>query len=385
MNIETALTYIPYETHPAFVGVAFDDDPDIAALTENVRRLMENIRSRVKLPSTDVVHLFNSRLVPAIDQLFAALIERNQELENETNFFTSLKEKMFELIRADYTIFAERGTHAYIEHSPAADAIADSLSRDGFWFGQLSPEAVKFLEDTVAEAKQLLWNRYEQEGKYNRESLSINRWSVETQMRFATVFNNEIINNALSNYMGAEYSFGGPAFELSVPKTMWWKERYGRNDESVPSAYYHNDEGLGFPKMICYLSDVGLTNGPTSLLTKDPGRSTLNWIAGRALDTARPRAIKVGETNMKEALTGTELGRRCFARLPREMRSLGHCGNDILAGSPEEAFILANQVIMTGGLGQFVLFDGTRTFHRGGIVEEGHRWAFQCVYERKRS
>jgi len=383
MNAVPGLTRVRYEDHPAFAGVPFDDDPETAALASALGATLEQIRTRAKLPSTDVVHLLNSRIPPIIDPLFARLTERNGDLYYAADFFQRLKAKLIELIIQDYEVYADRGTHVYADHSETADSIAESLQKQGFWFGLLTPEAVQLLNDTVAEAKKTLWSRYENEKHIDREALTVNRWGGAEYSALAAVFNNEIVLNALSNYMGGSYVFMGCAFELSVPHTRWWTRRYGRDDESPLSAYYHNDESLRHPKMICYLCDVGETNGPTSLLPVGFEGEILGWIAGRALDHVREARGRDDVCSMDGALVATEPGRRVFARLPKAMRSLGHFGNDILAGSSQEAFILANRAVMTGGPGQFVLFDGARVPHRGGIVDQGHRWAFQVIYERK--
>ena len=382
MNAVPGLTRVRYEDHPAFADIPFDDDPETAALADALDAVLDTIRTRAKLPSTDVSHLLNSRVPPLLDPLFARLIERNGDLEYAADFFQRLKAKIVDLILADFGVHANRGVHVYVDHSEMADSIAGSLQSQGFWFGVLVPEAVRLLENTVAEAKKTLWSRYESGKHLDRESLSINQWGPSEMGAFSAVFNNEIVLNALTNYMGAPQVFMGCAFELSVPGTRWWQKRYGREDESGPAAYYHMDLGLNFPKMICYLCDVDSANGPTSLMTAELGRSTLGWISGRALDAVKEVLGREG-ISMDHVLVATELGRRVFARLPKAMRNLGHFGNDILAGSPEESFIQANQIFMTGGAGQFVLFDGTRVPHRGGIVETGHRWAFQVIYERK--
>jgi len=114
----------------------------------------------------------------------------------------------------------------------------------------------------------------------------------------------------------------------------------------------------------------------------DLTHSTVSWVSARALDCVREVLGREGITDMSSLVVGTDAGRRCFAALPKEMRCIGHFGNDILANSPEEAFIVANRTVMTGPAGTFVLFDGARVAHRGGIVKAGHRWALQVIYSK---
>jgi hypothetical protein len=377
------LSDIRYERHPAFSGVAFDDDAQIESLAAALSAVVEDVRNRAMLPSTDVAYQLRTRVEPAADRLFAALKDKHGEIEIFGAFVERLKQQVMTLLAEDLGVLADRGVHVYVDTSPRADAIADSLCERGFWPGCLDAAAVSVLNTAMAGAKKLLWTRHEAERRIDRESLSINEWDGTTSAVLAKVFNEPDIVAALSNYMGGRYAYSGCAFELSVPETVWWGNRYGRDDESVETAYYHLDQSWRFPKMICYLSEVTDETGPTALLSAGLRQSELSWATGRALDGIHIDPNRGTDMSMAKMLVCSDLGRKCFAALPKEMRCLGHFGNDLLAGSPEERYFVSNRKVMTGSAGSFVVFDGSRTAHRGGIVRKHHRWAFQVVYAKQ--
>jgi hypothetical protein len=377
------LSDVRYERHPAFSDVAFNQDAEIEDLADVLGAALEMVCDLAKLPSTDIAHQLRRRVEPAADRLFAALKDRNRDIEIFSEFAERLKRQLMVLIAEDVGVLADRGVHVHADRSSRADAITDSLGERGFWLGRLDPSAVPLLETAMVGPKKLLLERHEIQRRIDRETLSINKWDGPTSVTLAKVFNESDIVTAISNYMGARYAYAGCAFELSVPGTTWWGNRYGRRDESPETAYYHLDQSWRFPKMICYLSDVTDETGPTALLAAELRQSALSWVTGRALDGIQVDPNRDIHTNMAKMLICSDVGRKCFAALPKAMRCLGHFGNDLLAGSPEERYFVSNRTVMTGPAGTFVLFDGSRTAHRGGIVKRHHRWAFQVVYAKQ--
>lgn len=377
------LSSIRYESHPAFAGVQFDADPAITHLADELSAAIEATCRRAKLPSTDVQHRFKTQIAPAADRLFAALKEKNRHIAVFAEFADRLQRQVMMIVAEDIGVVADRAIHAYVDRSARADAVADSLWDRGHWFGRFDEAAINALDAAVASHKKMLWELHEGQHRIDRENLSINQWDGMTAEALNAVFNEPDIVAGISNYMGAPYAYSGCAFELSVPGTVWWSNRYGRNDESAEAAYFHLDQSSVFPKMLCYLSDVDEENGATSLLSVDLEHSNLSWTTGRALDGIHVDPNRGIDTNMAKMIVASDLGRRCFAALPKEMRCLGHFGNDLLAGSPEERYLLNNRTVMTGPKGTFVVFDGSRTGHRGGIVNARHRWAFQVIYAKR--
>jgi hypothetical protein len=66
--------------------------------------------------------------------------------------------------------------------------------------------------------------------------------------------------------------------------------------------------------------------------------------------------------------------------LPETLRFNSHFGWDILSGSQLEDVIADSEEVMLGDSGKFVVFDGSRLLHRGGLIEEGERLVLQVIF-----
>jgi hypothetical protein len=377
-----SLSGLGYESHPAFDGLVFETDPAIDAAAEELAQQLADLERRASLPSTAIDPLIETRILPELAALFERLKQRHADLPGFGDFADRLQAGMTGLIRDDLAVCGDRGTHAFINHSPEADTITLALDRRGYQLGRFDATVVEQLLRIVAREQKRILERWERDGLRDRESLSFNQWPPADHALLGEVFNEPALAAGLSNYMGARYMFMGTALELSVADADWWQGRHEASHESEPAAYYHLDMTSRNPKLICYLSDVDEATGPTSLLCGGLSDPLLTRIAARALDPIRNDRAPADRTDMAAMVTGSEAGRRHFAALPPALRAIGHFGNDVLAGSPQEAHILAHQVVMTGPAGSFVLFDGARVPHGGGIVKAGRRWALQCVYQR---
>ena len=67
-------------------------------------------------------------------------------------------------------------------------------------------------------------------------------------------------------------------------------------------------------------------------------------------------------------------------RLPREMRFDSHLGWDVYPGSALESSLMQSEQRMMGPAGTFIVFDGARLLHRGGMVRSGERIALQVIF-----
>lgn len=372
-----AMARIKYEHHPAYADEHFNTDVRASELARQADAAVTLLQRQSMLPSTDVKTEFERFVVPALDALFEHLKAAYRD-DYRQIFFGQLSDKVSLLLKEDFRIAGSRGTHCYSKKSDRADALFDELLGAGFFLGRFADgESFKALGKAMAPYQATLMARYKDEGRTDRTSLSFNEWPRDVHEIMRSVFEEPDIVAALSNYMGMRIRFGGAAFELSVPEARWWRSRYGIEEESMEAAYFHLDQSSIYPKMLCYLSEVGPGNGPTSILPFDLEDSAFVSAFARAMDSQ----FDLGEGRINpNHLLKLDWGRRCLAALPKELCCVAHFGNDCMVGSEEERLIRESQVKMIGPPGQYIVFDGARMAHRGGNVTEGHRWAFQVIY-----
>jgi hypothetical protein len=77
--------------------------------------------------------------------------------------------------------------------------------------------------------------------------------------------------------------------------------------------------------------------------------------------------------------------RKHFMKLPNNLRFNSHLGWDIIPESPLESEIAEAEEILLGEAGTFIVFDGSKLLHRGGLIEAGERIVLQVVFTQKAS
>ena len=199
-------------------------------------------------------------------------------------------------------------------------------------------------------------------------------------------FNYNGTNKLVSQYMNCEYEVTGCALEFSPSNANWW-QGYGSAD--IKTKYIHLDNSSINPKAICYLSDVNLENGPTSFFPRVYENLEINYLqdlVGRNV----PIISSSKNLNKLKKIIGNDFNffdniiiRKLFMCLPEEFLFNSHIGWDIPADSFLEKKLLNSEKTFTGNAGSYVLFDGAKLFHRGGMVKSGHRIALQIVFGKR--
>jgi hypothetical protein len=192
----------------------------------------------------------------------------------------------------------------------------------------------------------------------------------------------------LGSYTGRKMLVAGLALELSVPQLGWWANVFDCLGEPPRTLYAHLDESIAFPKAIVYLSDVDNENGPTSCYPHVYDHLQLNplqELVGRVIGTGSIGAASSSKLKVLYARTyhqamSAELFRRHFMRLPASMRFNSHFGWDLIYGSELEGLLLRSERKMIGPSGKFIVFDGSKLVHRGGLIQHGERIALQVVF-----
>ena len=386
MQVLKTLMERSYQSHPAFnFKTPSWEVPDETLLTfSRAYSLARTVGSRLDRKSFSAVR---ADCQQGLLGVFSSLQEQCSD-EFEERFLTELRNECVRLLDEELTWYAKQTRARFVDlDKPAGRLDAVGLQTDRHYFGQLSQDAVD--EIRALAAKHLDGFRANAvAGRLTREDLSVNAGGNVRAIR--DVLNREFkslgVLDAVSACTGRKTRVTGLALELSVPLASWWKNAIEGLDRPPKTLYAHLDEGIAFPKSIVYLSDVAEQNGPTScfpgayeamLLT--PLQELIGRIVGNVGNNpASPLNAYYGKQYHQSI--NSENFRRHFMRLPESLRFNSHMGWDIFPGCELEAQLVALEKKMIGPAGTFIVFDGARLLHRGGLMEQGERVALQVIF-----
>ena len=69
-----------------------------------------------------------------------------------------------------------------------------------------------------------------------------------------------------------------------------------------------------------------------------------------------------------------------FYKLPSSLRFYSHFGWYVEPESKLENLMVKNEIKMMGNKGKYIVFDGAKLLHRGGLIENENRIALQIVF-----
>jgi hypothetical protein len=255
------------------------------------------------------------------------------------------------------------------------------------FFGELTSGAVRELQ-RLAKNDVERFRLMAAAGKLKREDLSLSTGATTRAIR--GVLNREFrslgVLEAVSAYTGRKTQVFGLALELSVSQATWWRNAIEGLDRPPETLYAHIDETISCPKAIVYLTDVTKQNGPTSCY---PGAyeamqlNPLQELVGRVVGTVGTRfnsPLKTFYAKRYHQSMNSENFRRHFMRLPSSLRFNSHLGWDVMPGSELERQLASSERKLIGPAGAFIVFDGARLLHRGGLMEDGERVALQVIF-----
>ena len=324
-----------------------------------------------------------SKLIDEAGDIFHELILQAND-EHEHQFLVELELQSLRLLNEELDYY--RSAKIAKDQGNSQNSRVKAMALERHFFGVLSTDAIsKILKISSDEIKE--FRSRAKNNKVTRDDLSTNGGKVVKQI--IKVLNKEFgtqgVLDAVNAYMGAKYVVGGLAIELSVPQSTWWRDKL--NTSATPRTMYaHLDESIIYPKAIVYLSDVGSENGPTicypSIYEKF-GFNALQEIIGRVVhipgSVEESSLTKYYGRSYHQAMS-SENFRRHFMRLPPELRLHSHMGWDVIASSELESKFINCERTMTGPAGTFIVFDGGRLFHRGGLIESGERFVLQVIF-----
>jgi hypothetical protein len=323
----------------------------------------------------------------ALESIFGGLRAQTDDTY-EHRFLQELQAECVRLLRVELACFRAAGLRDSVElGSLQQQRDALQLQAQRCYFGQLpQPVVQEFLAIGAPEIAR--FRAHAQAGRVTRDDLSANSGpAVRAIMRgLNREFRALGVLDAVSAYAGSRMSVTGLALELSVPQATWWGNVFEALPRAPDTLYAHLDESIAHPKSIVYLTEVGEDNGPTGAYLhalESLGLHPLQEIIGRIIGNVgnaadSPLHAYYGKTYHQSM--SSERFRRHFMRLPACLRFNSHLGWDVCPDSPLEDALRRGEHRMVGAAGTFIVFDGGRLLHRGGMVRSGERIALQVIF-----
>jgi hypothetical protein len=183
-----------------------------------------------------------------------------------------------------------------------------------------------------------------------------------------------------ARYRGHAMEVAHISLHFSDSRQRWYKDCYRDVEEPTSQlAYLHYDYEPGMLKAIHYLGEVSSKSGVFSYI---PGshrwrRSLFRLCLLREMDRQHGRFFPgVGSSFYYRPRFISIAERKRMMALPSLFHGSSHFGDDICDSDRQGVRLLAQERAVLDS-SSFILFDGARGLHRGSIVEEGERWAFQ--------
>lgn len=375
MNLQNALIS-NYSNHPAF---KVDREPlnlDYDKLTK-FNALFGSSRE----PISDLVI---PELVELVDDIFRGLL--NQQLDTyERAFLVELQEQILKFLKDEFKFRVKLKKQRLKRHESQA------LQENAFFYSKLSENTRNEILK-LAEPQLKIFRERAKQGLLKRSDLSINDGKLVNQIAklIDNDFKSQAVFDSVSDYVGIKYSFTGLSLELSVAGSTWWKNSI-QGVTPPRTMYAHLDESIFAPKAIVYLTDVNEKNGPTSSypgiydgLQNNPLQDIIGRIIGRVGNSPDSILFDYYQKSYHQSM-GSLNFRKHFMLLPDLLKFNSHFGWDILTGAALEDFIAGSEEVLLGEAGNFVVFDGSRLLHRGGLIEQGERLVLQVIFWPKES
>lgn len=326
----------------------------------------------------------------ALDDVFDSFDAQTSEARLR-HFLAELRQECRRVALVGIEFARQVSRAAFADMKPSTPGYLRRLERDRCFLGQLPDrhrdEIREVSRDSVAKFRDRA-----AAGKLTRDDLSDNRGPVIKALTqcLNDAFGAMGILDAVSLYSGRPMAVSGLALELSVPQSTWWRNAFPSLPRPPRTLYAHLDESVDHPKSIVYVSSVDETNGPTGYyphaydsLVLNPLQELVSRVVGNVGNDAKSPLREYYAKPYHQSMCSGPF-RAHYMSLPAELRFNSHFGWDILPDSGAEQQLAANEARMTGPAGTFVVFDGARLLHRGGLIDSGERVAMQVIFSDSR-
>ncbi|MFS4461108.1 hypothetical protein [Bdellovibrio sp. HCB2-146] len=378
-----------YHEHPAFQNERGSSKLDTEELEKfetayvAIRNFGNMLTEREFLKLAEKCH-------SGINNIFNSFKEQARD-SYEQLFWSELGTKVARLLIKEMQCYRKHNNKHKISFGSLDNLhLASQLKENRYFFGSLGKSTTKKINE-IGSQNLNFFRENVKRGMLTREDLSVN--SDRSIREMIDLLNYDFdrcgINAAVSAYMGKDMVVAGVAHELSIPQSKWWESTFSGLPRPPKTLYAHVDESIANPKAIVYLSDVSMENGPTSCypgLYENLKLGFLQQLIGRVVLTVgleKESALKNYYTRSYHQSISSESFRQHFMLIPPEIRFNSHLGWDILPNSKIESAMVSREVFLTGSAGRFIVFDGARLFHRGGLIESGDRVALQVIFDEK--
>lgn len=315
-------------------------------------------------------------VVAPLDSIFANL-EYQSTSNIEKSFIAELKSLVVSRLRGEYKFYNSLSSEQLNNYRSLPDQVI--LVR-------------RFSVFTTAVIKLMCFQKIRRlqsrarKGVNNREDLTYDQgiFSILLRSVLWVLFRCNGVIAELKKSWGNQVGVIGVGLELSVPDASWWQHPDGTAGNGG-ITYAHVDEAKELPKAIVYLNQVEVGNGATEFF---PGVyshcnfSPLQQLIGRVVGStgALPQSSLHKHFRQYGPNRFSKAFREMFMRLPEELRHNSHFGWDVPADDEFSQWVLQQRFRLIGPAGTYVVFDGARTLHRGGLATLGNRLVLQVVF-----
>ena len=308
---------------------------------------------------------------------FWKILEEGAKVKDSNGFkeyINKIRNSVSHDILEDLAYYNRRGTYEPIYYNCDQLEKGVQLDENGYYIESIDNLDIELFDKLIQPYKNKILKSYES-GSRSREELSINIWDNNVSEAIAKLVTTKDIPLIVSNHRFDQVDHIGFALELSPPDAQWWKNKYDDRcfNGSRDTVYYHYDESRVVYKAILYLNDITSEEyGATSVIPQSYkwNLPRFQWAIGRAIGGPPSSGDELSTENYIEY----------FMQFPECSQFVSGFGWDVLKDSAIEKKLIQERQIITGPKGTIVVFAGGNIIHRGGLVEEGHRWVCQIIF-----
>ena len=380
---------IDYRCHPAFLDAArrlkrdidSPEDEAAAAALDEIDAILVALRSSSSFDEAS--SQFRAKTQRPVEELKRACRSAMKARPSGLELVESAVEQMCGRLLEQTLYEVERHSYcASVTSTPPSQKVTQALKNDGLSLHHLPHNLLASVFTEIEPHRNAMKQKALSSGG-NRTSAAMplhENWWLPLADELKSI---GAVRGA-SDYMQHNLSPLYCALVYSHEGEVWWRNCYA--DANLPTsstAYMHHDEDHDIVKIMVYLSEVELANGPFSSLRGSHHwpRSISRFTLWKMLDSAYGRAYPAGDEGgvyYRQRFKRPEL-REEFLLMPRSLQGTSHFGDDVVDGTPESELLRGAELPLTSDIANCMVFTGSTGVHRGACVQKGERWAFQIA------